>query len=38
MPALTFHHPDGALDTDSIRGYIRRAAGTWAHLFLLNGV
>jgi dihydrodipicolinate synthase/N-acetylneuraminate lyase len=37
VPALTFHRPDGALDADGIRRYIRPAAGTWAQLFLLNG-
>ncbi|WP_041938779.1 MULTISPECIES: hypothetical protein [Frankia] len=37
LPALTFRTPDGAIDTAATVAYARRAAGTWAHRFILSG-
>lgn len=37
LPTLTFHRPDGRLDTTATARYAKRAAATWAHLFILSG-
>jgi hypothetical protein len=37
IPALTFRRTDGTLDTAGNERYARRAAETWAHLFILSG-
>jgi dihydrodipicolinate synthase/N-acetylneuraminate lyase len=37
VPALTFRHPDGTLDTAETERYAQRAAATWVHVFILSG-
>ncbi|KLL12188.1 MULTISPECIES: hypothetical protein [Protofrankia] len=37
IPALTFRTTDGAISTTDTERYARRAAATWADLFILSG-
>ncbi len=37
IPALTFRRTDGTIDTADNERYARRAAKTWAHMFILSG-